>query len=206
MVRRRNATGDGVTGAPVADTGAIGDAGGAIDGNTVIPEINPATVDASIASASVSGEGGTGGAEAPKKRGRKPGSVNKKAGASLDLNGVESLLLVIHHGLAGAFGAPELSLNKEEANALAQATQNVARHYDMRASQKALDWGALAVVVFSTYSGRLMQIRMRKALEPKTAKPAAVVRGAPVGSQAIRPGGGAVHLDPMVTPFPGQVN
>lgn len=104
--------------------------------------------------------------DAPKRRGRKPGSRNSaKAAGSLDVNGVEAILFSTHQLLASLAQTPEMAIDKMEANTLAIGIANVARHYDMGATQKSLDWANLISVVGMVYGTRIYAIRARVAQE-----------------------------------------
>jgi hypothetical protein len=63
--------------------------------------------------------------------------------------------------LAAMMGAPEMLLSKDEANAVAVGLNNVARHYDLSATQKTLDWVNLAMILGSTYGVRAVMIYNR---------------------------------------------
>ena len=69
--------------------------------------------------------------------------------------------------LAAAIKEPSLALDPEEAKRLAIAAGNVARHYDLGASQKTLDWMALAVALGSIYGTRAVAIYMNRKEQPK---------------------------------------
>lgn len=148
----------GANSGPIGTHGASGDPGATIviPGDAIDPDA-PAPGDATAASGDPAGSG-------PKRRGRKPGSTNKsKAGASaLDINGVEQILLSSHAMLAAMMGAPELLLDAKEANAVAVALNNVARHYDLSATQKTLDWINLAMILGGTYGMRAVMIYNRQ--------------------------------------------
>lgn len=53
----------------------------------------------------------------------------------------------------------ELQLTEAEAHNLAERTACVARHYDIRTTQKAADWGALFVAIGAVYIPRAIIIR-----------------------------------------------
>lgn len=58
--------------------------------------------------------------------------------------------------------APEMQLTPEEARLYAESIAAVARHYDIGASAKALDWMNLATTMGSLYGVRIMAIKMRR--------------------------------------------
>jgi hypothetical protein len=104
-------------------------------------------------------------ADAGKSRGG-----TKAKGAPLDLNGLEGLLLAVHISLSAITGEEALQLQPEEAHAVAEAASNVSRHYDIRASQKVLDWGALGFVLAGIYGPRAAFI-YQKSRAPKPPPP-----------------------------------
>ncbi len=59
----------------------------------------------------------------------------------------------------------ELSIDESEAKELARAAQNVARHYDVAASQKSLDWANFVGAMCMVYGTRLYAFRNRKRAE-----------------------------------------
>lgn len=118
-----------------------------------------------------SGGGGNSGSapvgNAPKRRGRKPGTKNKpraeKAG-KIDLGPFSGVLLGIHSMLANIAKVPELELDNEEAEKLANASQKVLRHYvDLEVSQKAADWTNLFMAIGGIYGPRIVATKIRKA-------------------------------------------
>lgn len=102
-------------------------------------------------------DGGAGEASAAPQAARRRRRRTKKS--ALDLAGVSDLLLAVHLGLATVTRRPELAVSQDEARALAEAAERVARHYDIAASQKALDWAALGLVSLTIYVPRIMAIR-----------------------------------------------
>lgn len=68
----------------------------------------------------------------------------------------------MHFGVGILLGAPEIQLTQEEAKEFADAAVNVAKHYDIGASAKALAWTDLAMVAGSIYGVRVMQIVGKK--------------------------------------------
>jgi hypothetical protein len=74
---------------------------------------------------------------------------------------------MIHHAIADKAG-DHWRIQQPEAEALAKAASNVLRHYDLVASQKALDWGALITSLCAVYLPRVavsldMQQKLRQA-------------------------------------------
>jgi len=77
-------------------------------------------------------------------------------------------LLAIHLTLAAVAATPELALSQDEARAIAAAASNVSRHYDMRTSQKVMDWGMLGVTVAGVYGPRVaIMVNKRRAAEQR---------------------------------------
>lgn len=111
-----------------------------------------------------------GNGDAPKRRGRPKGSRNsgspgtgtaKEAKVSLDVSGLESILLSVHSMLAAATGNELLSLSPEEAKTLATAAAKVQRHYPMKASAQALDWANLVFAMATVYGTRVLAFRLQ---------------------------------------------
>lgn len=73
--------------------------------------------------------------------------------------------MAIHLGISALTKTPEIELEKSESDRLAQASVDVAKHYNIEASEKALAWTNLAVVGFSTYGPRVFAMRMRWEIE-----------------------------------------
>lgn len=68
----------------------------------------------------------------------------------------------MHSVLAHVTNSPELFIAPEEGDALAKAAQNVMRHYNVEASQKAIDWAALGMVAIGIYAPRIVAIAARR--------------------------------------------
>lgn len=129
-------------------------------------------------SAADSGTGDGGKRRRGRPRGSGGGARKGSQAASLDVNGVELALISIHGILAAVTKIPELEMDGKEANGLAVAIGNVTRHYDISATQKAVDWTNLMACVAMIYGTRLFTIRQRRVSENKEAptpfKPAPV--------------------------------
>lgn len=69
----------------------------------------------------------------------------------------------MHQMLASMTGVAEFELDTDEAKKLGRGIQNVARHYDIPATQKTIDWTNLAMIVAGVYGTRIMAYRMRVA-------------------------------------------
>lgn len=108
--------------------------------------------------------------DAPKKRGRKPGSTNK---TSRDLTGITQLLLTTHIALASLTKYEELALSPDEAGMLASSLAGIAEHYKIRIDGKA---GAIMTAIYTVgviYGPRAFSIGM-KIKNSKTDEPAKV--------------------------------
>lgn len=131
------------------------------DGNTTIDPV-------AIEQAGGGGEpiaGATETGEPKRRRGRKPGSKNRASSTSprnISAEGIERLLLSIHAGISTITKTPELMLEKEEANNLAVCTANVARHYDLGQTEKAMDWTSLFIALGAVYGTRVIAISIKK--------------------------------------------
>lgn len=134
------------------------------------------------------GNGASGGSSPgiARKRGRPFGSVNRKSTASVpvavDLSGLTGILLAAHELVAKTTGHPELALSAPEAQSLTKCAENVARHYGIQASQKALDWAALVMTAGGIYGLRATAISMKQRKTAKDAAESKIVRPFPVGN------------------------
>jgi hypothetical protein len=73
----------------------------------------------------------------------------------LDIDGVSALLVLIHQGIARSAGE-HWAITTPEGDALAKAAANVIRHYDIAATQKMLDYGALVTTACAIYLPRVV--------------------------------------------------
>lgn len=89
----------------------------------------------------------------------------KVAKGSIDVNSVQFALTGIHALLAAGMHAPELELSETEAETVAKNIVAVTRHYDLQQTQKATDWGNLAVSLGVVYGGRIIRISARTRAE-----------------------------------------
>lgn len=112
---------------------------------------------------------GAGSADAPKRRGRKPGSKNAgtKAQNKADISGLEKILFSVHLALAAATHTPELALDADEARELAKAAAEVQSHYELVIDPKVLAWGQLIMVAGSLYTPRILAASIRIKREAK---------------------------------------
>jgi hypothetical protein len=128
--------------------------GGITDADTgdAIPVIEPSTINFESV-----------GSEAPKRRGRKPGSKNSTSKSSKETaNDLTGLFLGIHTMCAMLTGIPELELEEEEAAKLAKAVARVNNYYGgMVIPEKYAVWGNFAVALGTVYGPRAITYRMR---------------------------------------------
>lgn len=82
--------------------------------------------------------------------------------------------------LAAFLKVPEIGITKEEADKLAKASANVARHYDVSATQKTLDWTNLAMAIAMVYGTRIMAINFRRKMTPSAPTNPADDNGGPI--------------------------
>lgn len=102
---------------------------------------------------------------------------------------------------AAMLSAPELAIEQSEANMLAQATADVARHYpSVKTPIEITDWIGLITVCGMVYGPRLVAIRNNRR-NARTAAPSFnVVREAtrtePIKPAPVHPVASAPHADP----------
>lgn len=88
-----------------------------------------------------------------------------------------------------ALSAPEMELTEAEAEQYAKSVGTVARHYDMGASAKTLDWFNLLTTMGAIYGVRVMQIANRRKDE-RAGRRTAAPRAADAAPAAEQP-----HVD-----------
>lgn len=114
-------------------------------------------------------------------RGRPAGSGKEKTQkekvhidpGKIDLNSLNFTLFYAHSLLAKATKCPELALDDDECKAMSEAAHNVMKHYNIKASQKAIDWGNLLMTAGLIYGGRIHKISARQKEEKQNRKKAA---------------------------------
>lgn len=86
---------------------------------------------------------------------RKP-REKKDSGPEYKINKQElsGWLMIGHKFTAGTLDAPFLDIEKDEAEQMAGAIADVARHYNLGLSQKQMDWLKLVGVASAIYGGR----------------------------------------------------
>lgn len=164
------------------------DSGGIRAGATIV---NPAE--------HTSGDGTTAGTDAPKRRGRKPGTRNKAKSAAFSVDAVSQTLVGIHTALVAITKVPELAIDKAEADMLSSAIGNVQRHYPIKTTEKAMDWTNLFICCFGLYSVRYFAIRNRK----KANKPQGTRANSQAKPEPVEPG--EQPYISMGELYPGQV-
>ena len=180
-----------------ASGGIVGAASGDSGKSSTIGQ--PILIDpASIERENNSGNGQTG-EPIRKRRGRKPGSTNKRKTETISVSGLESILLNIHNMLSIVTSVPEIALDPTEAKTLAEGAANVARHYDLGVTtQKALDWSNLIGIVAITYGSRIIAVRNRMTSN----EPEEILRRPPTETP-IRPNGRDSTPGPRTVEIPG---
>lgn len=137
-----------------------GDSGGT---DWVMPESVGGNFDPSAAESDSGGESASG---QPKRRGRKPGSKNKKN--SLHLVNLKFALIFFHAGIALRLKDETFNLSDDEATALADAMKAVGACYIKDVTDpKTIAWGNLFLVASGIYGAKFLGARMKKAMAPK---------------------------------------
>lgn len=109
-------------------------------------------------------DGNGGGDSKPKRgRGRPAGGGNAAAKTeeiSYSVSGVETILLSMHEILSKALKVDLLMIDKREANAMAKAIGEVAKHYPVKVDPKMAAWTNLVMVAGAVYGPRIAVARM----------------------------------------------
>jgi hypothetical protein len=168
------------------------DGGSGIEGRNSDPEIltflpigEPVTIPVSEVNSGASGTGT--GADPGEPRRTKSGRFDRRtrAGRTAGSNEAETspipvdrislteLLLSLHEMGAAILKTPELDLDRDEAQKLSKAVQEVSKYYAMSFDPKKVALGNLAIVMGGIYVPRIMAYRLRKATsEPGAPTPA----------------------------------
>jgi hypothetical protein len=158
---------------PEPASGNSGDAGGAKGNSDVLGSASgkpEAFVDPQSARDAASGSTETA-SDAPRKRGRPKGSINKTANIT-DLGAIQTTLLSIHIALVAVTKIQELSLEEKEAAMMATAIANVSRHYPTLSgviNGKIADHVALFTALTAVYGSRFIAYEAR--MRAERAKP-----------------------------------
>lgn len=109
-----------------------------------------------------------------RKRGRKAGSGsnrNRSQKAAADLGtSIEALsktLVILHTGIAGITGVPEIAIDASEGDILANASANVLAQFDIAPDPKTQAIIGMIMACGAVYAPRVVVYRMRKAQEEK---------------------------------------
>lgn len=158
--------------------------------------IDPAAERGGNASSGSGGGTATTGSDAPRRRGRPPGSK-----ASANLGAIQAALISVHSILA--LRIPEMEIEEAEAKTLAEAIARVEQYYPRVSavvSGKLAAHGLLAAAIFQVYGTRIAAIGIRLKAE-REGKSGAVQRegnvlrpdfaprsGGPFDPMAVQPG------------------
>ena len=180
--------------------------------------IDPREIGVSARSAGDSGDAANGragsagsSAETPRRRGRPPGSKNQAGNTRktipVDVNSLQFTLTGIHATLAALTLCPEFVLPDSTAETLAKNLANVMRHYDMQASQKAIDLGNCAVAFAIAYGGIGARIYARKSAERRAGRqthPMSVAVQTPTAQAKTSPATGKPSGAKLATHAPSE--
>lgn len=98
--------------------------------------------------------------------------VDVNSGGKLDLDSLNFTLFYAHGVLAKITACPEFELDEDEAKKMATCCMNVMRHYNIKTSQKAIDWGNLLITGGLIYGARIYKISERHKTEAKAKRDA----------------------------------
>lgn len=107
-------------------------------------------------------------------------AASEKVRGTLDLSSLTGLFVGFHVVLAERTGVPELGMTMEEGIGLQKSIENVARHYPINTTQKALDWAALVGTLGMLYGTRFGSYMVRKSAERRPLASVHPIRPAPV--------------------------
>lgn len=146
----------------------------AVDDGSAAPETNGETITV-VNPADAARRNDTGSEPGKRKAGRPVGSGKKEkpekeklavdhgaAPGKIDLDSLNFTLFYAHSLLAKATKTPELELDKEEARSISTACMNVMQHYNIKASQKAIDWCNLLLTLTIVYGGKFHAVSERQ--------------------------------------------
>lgn len=109
-----------------------------------------------------------------RKRGRKSSSAsggnrnsNRQKDNSTNIESLTTLLAIVHAGLASATKTPELALDLDDSEALANATANVLIEFDIQPNPKVQAVVGLVMTAGGIYGPKIYMIRERKKEERK---------------------------------------
>jgi len=143
--------------------------------------VSPFDIIGGTGDGSANDRGDSTGDNAPKRRGRPPGSKNRET-VSKNLANLEDILFTVHLSLA-QFTFEELALDESEAKAQADAYRELAKYYNFYIDPKKMAMIQLAAVLGKHYGTRAVAIysRLKAEAEVKAkSKPAAIpIRSTP---------------------------
>lgn len=146
--------------AAAAGTGTAAGTGAAIDPGSIEP-VADAGADKPKRGRGRPKSTGAGAGESKPKRGR----PKKASTADLDVGTITLALGFVSGFISTRFNEPILKLDDDEAAQIADATANVAKHYDVPVSPLTQAWVALGMTVGSIYAGKIAAIKFRKTAE-----------------------------------------
>lgn len=132
----------------------------------------------------------------PRRRGRPRGSKNAgsaKKTQNIDINGVAAAIYSLHLMAATFTKSPRLAVTEEEAKALSEASQKVARHYDYAISEKSMDWMNLWGTLGMVYGSRIFAASRERAEKRAEQQATRAANGA--DGETIIPGTFAAQTD-----------
>lgn len=137
-------------------------------------------VDGTVDPSSVTADSGSGGSSTAKRRGRKPGSRNKRtataSSSSQTSHSLNKLLYSVHLMGASLLKMPQLELSKEESENLTTAINEVTEYYDVSlGSPEQQAWINLAMVAGGIYIPKVFGGKQRGIQVVKPAQPNRVV-------------------------------
>lgn len=169
MARRKIESTGGISILPSdADNDNAGDSVNTIGG---IEIINPPTDDTAgdTAGDTANGTDAPSG-DAPKRRGRKPGSKNSVTGtrdSKTEVDLIDGGLIVLHTLASSVLAMPELLISQDQRKSLAGALQKVNALYDPKVSKEVVAWVNLAFVAGTIYVPIAIDIKRRMDAESK---------------------------------------
>lgn len=86
----------------------------------------------------------------------------------MDLSSLVGVFVGAHVIIAERYEVPELVMDMSEGQQLADAVQNVLRHYSIETTQKAIDWAALIGTSCMIYGSRFGAYMLRRAAEKRS--------------------------------------
>ncbi len=112
--------------------------------------------------------------DAPRRRGRPPGSKNsgtgKEEARSIRASFIEKTLYSIHLALSSIAKAPEFELEADDAAKLGEAIANVMKYYKVTMTPKQEAWGILIEAAAEVYPPMIVSLYVRRMAEAKKAK------------------------------------